>query len=250
MLRGTRRNQSGEQGAFICHSPDWRSVFLCTCGAALKLLGAATTMIVVLLPQGLAESCCTRPESSMDLSAQVQLVVWSVAIVGGLIGGAKALSEMHRSNEHRHEDRRWKQAEMAKKCLDELFGNALARSAMKMLDWDGLEYDVPGGGKTQQIEHGPRRVALRTTDTVFPVGDPAPFVRDCFDALFDGFERLEHFVRIGLILFEDVRQPLAYFVDKLAQPDEAVVMRSFLRTYGFRLAEAFLDRFETWKAAD
>ena len=184
----------------------------------------------------------------LDIKDAFQIGAWVVAIAGGLIAASKALTEMRRSNEQRHEDMRWKQAEMAKRCLDEIFDNSLARAAMKMLDWSGLTYDMPSGGKTGPIDHETRLLALRTTNTVF-TGDVEPFIRDAFDALFDGFERLEHFVRINLITFEDVEKPLSYYVTKLADPENRPVILSFLQTYGFQSAQEFLDHFPPWRAS-
>jgi hypothetical protein len=170
-----------------------------------------------------------------------QLAAWAVAVVGGLIAAFKAIEEWRNNL-------RWKQAEMAKTCVDEVNRNPLATAALKMLDWSGLSFDVPGGGKTGQITHEQRRLGLRTANTVFGHGDDGPFIRDAFDALFDGLERLEHFIRIELIRFEDVEPAFHYYVDKLAVPEERVVIDSFVRTYGFELARCFLERFPAWRA--
>ena len=78
-------------------------------------------------------------------------------------------------------------------------------------------------------------------------GDPGPFIRDAFDNLFDGFERLEHFIRIKLIRFEDVEPRLRYYVGKLGADDERPVAEVFLTAYGFALALRFLERFASWK---
>lgn len=177
-----------------------------------------------------------------------QVAAWLVAVVGGLVAAAKAVIELRRSNEQRRIDLRWKQAEMAKRCLDELFSNREARAALKMLDWDGLAYEKPSGS-TKPIDFEKRWDSLRTKNTEFPPGDDAPFIRDAYDALFDGLERLEHFVEIELIRFEDVAKPLRYYVAKLAHPDERPVIEGFLKTYGFALAESFLRRFHEWKLA-
>jgi len=176
----------------------------------------------------------------------IQIGVSIVAIIGGLVAVSQALTEMRRSNDQRREDMRWKQAEMAKKCLDEMFSNGLARAAMKMLDWSGLTYTMPGRSQTAPIEHATRREALRTSATVFTTDDPAPFIRDAYDELFDNFERLEHFVVINLILFEDIKQPLAYYVAKLAKPEERAVIELFLQAYKFHSAQKFLNRFPEW----
>ncbi len=187
---------------------------------------------------------------SQNLKDCFQIGAWAIAIIGGLITAYKAVKEMQRSNEQRREDMRWKQAEMAKKCLDEIFSNSQARAALRMLDWTGAIYAKPDGTKTGPIKHEERRVALRAKSTFFfPSGDDGPFIRDAYDELFDGFERLEHFIRIKLILFEDVKQPLSYYVGKLAVQEERVVIQPFLKEYGFQLAQDFLHRFPVWNEA-
>ncbi|MBL8190549.1 MAG: hypothetical protein JNK38_21200 [Acidobacteria bacterium] len=213
---------------------------------------------------------------SQDLKDYFQLGAWGVAIIGGLIAAFKAVAEMRRSNEQRREDMRWKQAEMAKKCIDEIFSNANTRAALRMLDWTGSIYAKPDNTKTGRITHESRRLALRTKDPtslpgndsplirdayeehrqvlrtddpIFLPGDDGPFIRDAYDQLFDEFERLEHFIRIKLILFEDVRQRLSYYIDKLALQEERAAIQPFLQEYGFTLAQDFLTRFPVWTGA-
>lgn len=170
------------------------------------------------------------------------MLAWVVAIVGGLIAAFKAIAESR-------ENRRWKQAEMAKTCLDEIWRDQLAFAALKMLDWTGLSFKMPDDTTTPPITHEQRRDSLRVVNTQFPTGDPGPFIRDAYDALFDGFERLEHFIRIKLIRFEDVEPRLEYYVEKLGTADERPVVLAFLNAYGFALAQRFLERFASWKSA-
>jgi hypothetical protein len=184
----------------------------------------------------------------MDLDAKdfFQIAAWGVAVPGGLIAAWKAVVELHSANNQRKRDLRWRQGEMAKRCLDELFKDRNVSSALTMLDWSGRSYDGPEG-KTKPITHERRHCALRTRDTTFPPGDDSPFIRDAFDALFDGFERLEHFIQIGLIRFEDVENRLRYYVGKLASLEERPVMEEFIREYEFPLVRRFLARFEAWR---
>lgn len=143
---------------------------------------------------------------------------------------------------------RWRRAEMSQKLLDEMLGNVFASAAMKMLDWSGLTYDLPGRPRSGPIDDECRRKALRTTGTIFlPAGDEL-IVRDAFDALFDGFERLEQSLQIKLIVFEDVNPLLSYYVAKLARSQEFPVIRSFLKEYQFQDALRFLDRFDVWRS--
>ena len=142
---------------------------------------------------------------------------------------------------------RWKQAEMAKTCLDEIWNDPLAFAALKMLDWTGLSFRLPDdSGHTPQISHEQRRTSLRVANTQFPPGDPGPFIRDAYDRLFDGFERLEHFLRIKLIRFDDVEPRVRYYVGKLSTAGERPVAETFLTVYDFKLALCFLERFASW----
>jgi hypothetical protein len=175
-----------------------------------------------------------------------QAAAWIVAATGGLVAAFKAIVEMRKATEQRIADQRWKQAEMAKKCIDELFNRCLASCAMKMLDWDGREYKCDSR-KTGPISADFRRMALRTEKTVFSPASDEQFVRDAFDELFDGFERLEHFVQINLIQFEDVENQFSYYVDCITRHEDREVFVRFMTAYNFRLGLAFLSRFPAWK---
>jgi hypothetical protein len=182
---------------------------------------------------------------SLDAKDWWQIGAWIVAILGGLIAAFKGITELRRSNDQRCEDLRWKRAEMAKTCIDELNANSLARSALKMMDWSGDEYTRVDGKKTGEIKHKERRNALRTDNTIFDAD--SKFIRDAFDELFDYIERLEHFIRIGLVVFEDVEQFFKYYISKFASQDERDVITRFMNEYGFTLGLSFLDRFDVWR---
>jgi hypothetical protein len=180
-----------------------------------------------------------------DIKEWCQIAAWLVAVVGGLIAAFKAITELRRSNDQRQEDLRWKRAEMAKTCIDELNANSLARSALKMLDWAGRTYVREDGKHTGEITDKKRRDALRTYNTEFPPDDT--FIRDAFDGLLDYCERFEHFIRIGLIVFDDVEPFFRYYVAKLAGADERDVITRFMNVYDFTLGLSFLDRFDAWR---
>src|ERR1051325_3526385 len=152
------------------------------------------------------------------VTAAKNFATWAVPVGVSLILAWKAVAEWKRSNEQRETDLRWRQAEMAKSCLDEL--SPYARHALKMLDWDGRNYELTDKTLTQPIFHHTRRDSLRTQNPSFPPGDDGPFIRDAYDDLFDAFERFELFIRIRLIRFEDVAGVLRYYVSKMAQTEE------------------------------
>jgi hypothetical protein len=176
---------------------------------------------------------------------------WVVASIGGTIAAFKAVAELRRANRERADallerqrSFRWRQAEMARTVLDALWADPLARAAMKLLDWSGLTY-THDGGKTAPITREGMLVALRTKNTAFTHDEQ--FVRDAFDQLFDGFERIEHYLSIDLLVWDDVRARLDYHVRHLAR--DRVVFNSFLEAYGYTLAARLLARFPAWTMA-
>jgi hypothetical protein len=178
-----------------------------------------------------------------------QVAAWLVASIGGTVAAFKAVAELRRANHERAEalaerqrEFRWRQAEMARTILDQLWADPLARAAMKLLDWTGLTY-THEGQKTGPITHEAMAAALRTTNTTF--GFDEQFVRDAFDQLFDGFERIEHYLAIKLVTFDDVRGRLEYYVNLLAQ--RKPTFDAFLKNYGFTLAGRLLARFPAWQ---
>ncbi len=181
------------------------------------------------------------------LSVWSEVLTWWTAIAGGLFAAWQGIREWRESNAQRYEDLRWKRAEMAKTCLDEIRDDAGAAAAMKMLDWENLSFKLPDGHDSRRITRAIRNHSLRTTDLSFDTDEQ--FVRDCYDALFDGLQAIEHYVNIRLIEFADVSQPLGYYVELLASPEEFPVMKHYLTEYRFDGALGLLDRFPVWQHA-
>lgn len=178
-----------------------------------------------------------------------QVSAWLVAAIGGTIAAFKAVAELRRANQERavalavrRREFRWRQAEMARTIHDQLWADPLARAALKMLDWQGLIY-THDGQKTGKITHELMEGALRTTNTNFTFDEQ--FVRDAFDVLFDGFERIEHYLVIKLVKWDDVKGWLEYYINLLATRKQTI--NTFLETYGFTLTGRFLNRFQAWE---
>ena len=57
----------------------------------------------------------------------------------------------------------------------------------------------------------------------------------------------EHYIEQRLIDFGNIQQPIEYYVGKMAP--YRTVMEQYLTNYGFKLAPAFLCRFESWQKA-
>jgi len=170
-----------------------------------------------------------------------QLLVWCVAVIGGLYGIWNGINESRAHRLQQAQQLRWQQAELGREIVEKLSDNPKARSAMRILDWaDGREFEVKPG-KLELINADDMVAGLRTVNLRFD--DKETFVRDSFDELFDGFQLVEHYLRIQLIQFEDVREPLGYYVHRLDEHRDAV--SRYLRAYDYGLVQAFIERFDS-----
>jgi len=180
-----------------------------------------------------------------------QVIAWLVASIGGVVAALKAVAELRRANQERadallerKEQFRWRQAEMARSILDQAWSDPHARTAMRMLDWSGLIFD-DGGRKTKQITPPDIYKALRTENTIF--GPDAQFIRDCFDQLFDYFERIEHYLYIDLVNWQDIEGRFRYYVELLA--NQKALYSNFLTTYNYSGCLKHLQRYKSWSEA-
>jgi hypothetical protein len=170
----------------------------------------------------------------------IQASAWLVAIVGGLLAAFKGLRELAESRRVRIEELRWKKAQLARDVLAGFFNNPRFRDAVTMLDWTGREYEI-APGRTAIVLWGDLTQALRAQGHGVSFDTKEVHIRDSFDALFDAMELLEHYLRTGLLEFEDVNFPMAYHVARLREHSSAT--EPFMRRYGYDLALAFVNRF-------
>src|SRR5260370_27595918 len=169
---------------------------------------------------------------------------WRVAGVGGLTAAALGILQAIQNRQLREKELRWKQAESGKHLIDEIFDEDLSNSATLILDsWDRT-YKVPGGDKVKLAWNDVvRALDMKFFDEDNPQND---FVRDCFDMLFYYLDRLEHLIQAGLTTFEDVRLPIEYYVDMLAEREDRTVIEAYIRACKYQKIWKFLDRFPAW----
>lgn len=170
----------------------------------------------------------------------IQIIVWAIASIGGVIAAFKAIDEMRKKNEQAKRDMRWAQAKQAKELIDELRADRLAYSALQMMDWSGRSHKVEDASEVICLsEIAP---ALRTGNLAF--SDKEQFIRDCFDAMLDRFERFEIYVQNRLVLVPDLSAYCRFYIGCM-QPFQKGI-ESYLKEYGFDEAEAFSQRHMGW----
>ncbi|MCA9571715.1 MAG: hypothetical protein KC656_27950, partial [Myxococcales bacterium] len=107
------------------------------------------------------------------------------------------------------------QAEKARELADRLQADALAGTALRMLDWVARTYEVPGEGPTS-ISSARVAGALATKDRYDP---DEVLVRDAFERLCDELVLVESSVASGLVQEAHVQRHFGYWLAILGAPE-------------------------------
>jgi hypothetical protein len=158
-----------------------------------------------------------------------------------LVAAFKAINEISQNRVMRAQELRWKKAQLARETLRELKSDAHFSDALSMLDWSGKEYEV-SPGRHERVFWEDLEDALRIWEEPTGFTDKQVYIRECFDALYEGFDTFEHYLRAGLLEFEDVGFLMLYYVKRLSERTAAVQI--FMREYEYELAAAFIERYQ------
>jgi hypothetical protein len=181
-----------------------------------------------------------------DTKDWIQAISWVGASIGIVVAILKYVSEQKQNRcqqelqlDQRKLELRWKQAEAAKKMLDEMLSDPAAQAAMTMLDWNDLDFEIKPGVKAKIWEEDYMR-ALRTENLDF--SDKEAYIRRCFDNLFYYMAMMEHYIKSGLVLLEDVVFPLDYYLAIMNRNRDT--FDTFLERYGQTRTLDFMARLE------
>jgi hypothetical protein len=73
------------------------------------------------------------------------------------------------------------------------------------------------------------------------------FVRESFDELYFRLGQLEDSIQAGLVLVDDVKTPVDYYADLMAE--DARTHYFYMAEFGYQKALHYLDQFPSWKKA-
>ncbi len=198
----------------------------------------------------MSESMTKLVSHREEIKDIIQSVAWMAASFGALITAWKAVIEMRRANVERAESRaerslelRWRQAEAGKQLIDELLKNPKATEALRVLDIDGHTILIPGRDKGVDTAHDVLPESLRTTNMTLTKDEV--IIREAFDELLGAIDRLEHYIRIGLTLAEDVMPPLEYYARRAAEVKDA--LEGYARFFEFHRALDFFSRYPQYQ---
>jgi hypothetical protein len=181
------------------------------------------------------------PQAMTTLKDWGQLLGYFVAVPAAIFGFAKAIYEISASRKQRAEELRWKQAQAAKELLDDLHHDKLASQAIHMMDWvDGsAEYKIRD--ELSVVVNYPAVLNALALNQGEHCDEQDAYIRDCFDWFFYRVDRIEHYIRRGLIQFEDVHEVFKVYAREVRYHDD--VFSSFLRFQEYNLAREFFARF-------
>lgn len=168
------------------------------------------------------------------------LLIEATTLAGGAIAVFLALRQYADANRTRKEDLRWRQAERADDLLDQILNNPRVVNAFLLLDWDGAKkFPFVNGDQAETITATWQEQDHDLANASGTIREM--LVRESFDALHEAFERLEHAISIGAVVFSDVARPFHYYVKKIEQRKTAFA--AFHERWGYDMAKCFLHRY-------
>jgi hypothetical protein len=171
----------------------------------------------------------------LNLKDIAETAAYLVAAVGGPIAAFWALVQWRDSINQRKREHRWRQSEIGRQLINELFdADADAGAALEILDGERHHLDIRGGNTVTVSSDDISKALTITADKC----DKSRQIRRVFDALFYHLERIQHMIDIGLVTHEDVLKPTQYYCQTL-RPWNAVIER-YLRATGYTKALALI----------
>lgn len=166
----------------------------------------------------------------------LQLLLLFIGVVGGLIAAVKALFDFR-------ENLLWKRANAAKEFLNEIHQHPRASTAIMMMDWADSthEYQIKEG-MTQTISYNDVLAALNKKQ-IQCTDEAERFIRDCFDWLFYFVGRIERYMEIKLIKFEDVESVFRPYA-RIITGKNAHIYNKFMRLHEYESALQFWERYK------
>jgi hypothetical protein len=161
----------------------------------------------------------------------------------GIATGLVAISTFFYSIQQRRKELRWKQAELARKLLDDLFADVDAAQGLYMLD--GVRYPYK--------DFYDQAIEVRTEDVVVTLNKMLATqhldgketkILFCLDSLLYFLNRIENSLISGLVLFQDINTPCEYYVALIARHKS--VFSQYMLRVGYKSLLYFCERFSTW----
>jgi len=183
----------------------------------------------------------------MEISLEIGAVFTALV---ALAGAGFALYQYHWAQ-------RWKMLEFAASQLERLSQDPILDFALTCLDWEKGPINLPERlshfadireDGSLALRHDRERLiaAFQSEDSI---DERVIYVyRIAFDRLFDYFEQIEEFIRLGVIQAKDVRG-LKFWINRIdnfsgAEHEGESIFRSYLKSNGYEEMLALMDQFK------
>lgn len=188
-------------------------------------------------------------EAMQDVKDWAQLLLWAASIAAAVYGVFNGLRQWRENTNQRQADLRWKQANKTHELLTQIHASEHAKHAITMLDWFACshDYEIEKDKPKLAISYEEVLAALRKEQRELEDGKEL-FIFDSFDWFFYYVDRIEHYIRRGLVTFEDVEAVFLPYAKKIAKHRR--VYEAFLRSRDYDLAVGFWGRYNCWQSAE
>jgi hypothetical protein len=144
--------------------------------------------------------------------------MYIVTSIGAPIAALWSLLQWRESLQQRKIEFRWKQADLGRQLLDQLFDEPVAGIALELIDGELHFLKTPEDGEL--IVDGNTIInALSINKNNTPV---SRHIRKSFDTLLYYLERLETMIKLNLIELEDIEMPTKYYCHKMKDNMEII----------------------------
>ena len=140
-----------------------------------------------------------------------ETAMYMVTALGAPIAAIWTLLQWREALQQRKVEFRWKQADLGRQLLDQLFDEPVAGVALELIDGELEFIETPEDGKIR-IESNQIINALSNQDNESSVDK---YIRKAFDYLLYYLERFEVMTRSNLVEIEDISIPTKYYCMKM-----------------------------------
>jgi len=176
----------------------------------------------------------------MDNSS-VQVIYWEISGAVALVTAGIAIYNFGQSIKQRKAELRWKQASIAKDIVHEMHNKSHCACAISMLDWFSSKYVHTVKNNIEIINKMMVIAALQKAKDE-NVSDVEFYILESFDWFFYYIDRIEQYIREGLIQFEHVKHIFRPYYNKIKESKD--IYNNFMRDRYYDLAPEFWKRYE------
>lgn len=173
-------------------------------------------------------STTTKMGIIMNMKDFAEVSMYIVTTIGAPIAALWALLQWRETLQQRKIEFRWRQADLGRRLLDQLFDEPVAGVALELIDGELEFIETPEEGKVVVDNNSMIKALSSPKDNT--AGSRQ--IRRSFDALLFYLERLESMINLKLIEQDDIAMPTKYYCQKMKTYMETITSYAIETGYG------------------